>query len=405
MRGRKGGDNLRRVGRLGKVGLAASLALLVGCQGREVSGYLDDHIVDGGAADRFIFDDDFDPNKPPAPDAGGLCGNEIIPTLTEPPNLYFVIDRSGSMADIINGRSKYSSLETALVDLVRRMGSRARVGATLFPAYDANESCLTGEEVFKTTLGDPLSYAAAGENGPVTSGFAQAIHRKPRGGTPTGATLEDILPKLVKLEGDTYVILATDGGPNCNPKAQCSALTCIPNIEQLPNCQENLRNCCTPEAYGRINCLDSTRTLHAVEDLAQAGIKTYVIGLPGAAGDRGTEIYAWLLDPMAILGQTARNGTPKYFAVSQMSELREVLETIGAEIIATCDFTLAEAPEDPGMVNVYFDQEVVPQDPENGWDWTGPDSLSLRGEACRTVKSGAVLQVQIVVGCPTEQPK
>lgn len=390
--------------RLRKVGLAASFSLLVGCTGRDVPGLLDDHILDAGK-DEFVFDDDFDPDKPPAPDAGGLCGNEIIPTLTEPPNLYFVIDRSGSMSDVIDGTSKYLSLEIALVDLVRKIGSRARIGATIFPAYDQGDSCLTGEEVFRTTLGDPLSYAGSGKDGPVTRGFAQAIHRTPRGGTPTGATLEAIRPKLTQLEGDTYVILATDGGPNCNRNAQCSALTCIPNIEKLSACEDNSQNCCTPDKYGRINCLDSTRTLKAVEELAQAGIKTYVIGLPGAAGEVGTEIYAWLLDQMAILGQTARSSTPKYFAVSQMSELHEVLAEIGAEIIATCDFTLAEPPEEPGKVNVYFDEEVVPRDPKDGWDWTSPTSLSLRGEACRRVKSGGVLQVQIVVGCPTEQPK
>jgi len=392
------------VRRLRKVGLVAFFSLIAGCTEREVPGLLDDRIIDASAEDAFVFDDDFDPNKPPPPDAS-LCGNDIIPTLTEPPNLYFVIDRSGSMGDSIGGTTKYSSLATALVDLVRNIGSRARIGATLFPAYDEDEPCLTGEEVFPTTLGDALSYIGSGKDGPITTGFAQAIHRTPRGGTPTGATLEAILPKLTELEGKTYVILATDGGPNCNRNAQCSALTCIPNIEQLPACTDSTSNCCVPEKYGRINCLDSTRTLHAVEDLAAAGIKTYVIGLPGAAGDVGTEIYAWLLDQMAVLGQTARSGSPKYFAVNQMSELRAVLEEIGAEIIATCDYELAEVPEDPNMVNVYFDEEIIPQDPENGWDWTGPDSLSLRGEACRKVKSGGVLQVQIVVGCPTEQPK
>lgn len=388
---------------LGKVGLIASLVLSTGCSDRDVPGRLNDGIVDGGQ-DEFAFDDE-EPNEPPPPDAGGLCGNEIIPTLSEPPNLYFVIDRSGSMADVVDGTSKYTSLRVAVTDLVRKIGSRARIGATLFPKFDENESCLSGEEVFPTTLGDPLTYLDSGKDGPITSAFAQAINRTPHGGTPTGATLEALFPTLTKLEGKTYVIVATDGGPNCNPKAQCSALTCIPNIEQLPACQDNSRNCCTPDRYGPINCLDSTRTLHAVERLAEAGIKTYVIGLPGASGDPGTEIYAWLLDQMAVLGQTAREGTPKYFAVNHMGELREVLESIGAEIIATCDFTLAEAPEDPYLVNVYLDREVVPQDPKNGWDWTSPTSLSLRGEACDKVMSGGVIQVQIVVGCPTEKPR
>lgn len=386
--------------RLGRVGLIASLPLWVGCSERDVPGLLNDPIFDAGQ-DGLLFDDD-PPNEPPPPDAGGLCGNEIIPTLINPPNVYFVIDRSGSMADVVGGMSKYRALELATVDLVRKLGSRVRIGATLFPKFDENESCLPGEEVFPTTLGDPVT---SGKDGPVTLGFALAISRKPHGGTPTGATLEALLPRLKSLEGDTYIILATDGGPNCNPDAQCSALTCIPNLEELPACQDLSRNCCTPDRYGPLNCLDSARTLRAVERLAEAGIKTYVIGLPGAAGQPGTEIYAWLLDQMAVLGQTAREGTPRYFAVNQMSELSQILEEIGAEIVATCDFTLAEPPEDRYRVNVYLDREVVPQDPENGWDWTSPTSLSLRGEACEKVMSGRVIQVQIVVGCPTEKPR
>lgn len=360
---------------------------------------------DGGARDGFAFDDDYDPDQPPAPDAAGLCGNEIIPTLTNPPNLYFIIDRSGSMGDVVEGQTKYLSLEMSVVDLVRRIGIRARMGAALFPGFDPDNSCLPGVEVFPATTGDSLSYIDSGADGPVTRAFATAIHRKPRGGTPTGSTLEHLLPSLTALEGKTFVILATDGGPNCNPEAQCGALTCIPNIEKVPGCGEGSRNCCTPDTYGRVNCLDSTRTIHAVRALFDAGIKTYVIGLPGTVGEVGTDIYGWLLDEMAQAGGTARAASPKYFAVEQMSELSEVLGAIGAEVIATCDFTLEEPPSEPDRVNVYFDTKILPKDPKNGWDWTGPASLSLRGKACTEVKSGSVGQVQITVGCPTELPR
>lgn len=404
MRGRTHGDRLAAVRRSSEIGLFAAMMLAAACGARDTSGLLDDSIADGGARDGFVIDDDLESPPPPPADAGGLCGNDIIPTLIEPPNLYFVIDRSGSMGDVVEGMSKYTSLEIAIVDLVRRVGARARVGAAVFPSVHQEDSCRPGAEVFPATIGDSLSYIDSGADGPVTIAFASAIHRAPRGGTPTGSTLERLLPTLAKLEGKTYVILATDGGPNCNPDTQCSALTCIPNIEKVPGCTE-ARNCCTRDTYGPLNCLDATRTTLAVEALTAAGITTYVVGLPGAEGEQGTDIYGWLLDEMALAGGAARDGKPKYFAINLMSELREVLGKIGAEIIATCDYTLAEAPEQRSKVNVYFDKEIVPRDPKNGWDWTGPASLSLYGEACEEVKSGAVGQVQIVVGCPTEQPK
>lgn len=406
-RGRTSDDRLRPVRRLRTIGLLALAAVAGGCGSRHTAGLLEDSLADGGARDASEFEDDYDPSKPPPPrpDASGYCGNDIIPTIANPPNLYFVIDRSGSMGDIVEGKSKSTSLEIAVVDLVRRLGARARIGAAVFPGHDPTSSCRPGVEVFPATIGDPLSYIDSGKDGPITLQFASAIHAAPFGGTPTGPTLENLLPNLTTLEGKTYVILATDGGPNCNPDAQCGALTCIPNIEALPGCSQTSRNCCTNETYGRVNCLDATRTVRAVQALREEGIITYVIGLPGAEGDVGTEIYSWLLDEMAVAGGAAREGPPKYFAVDKMSELREMLASIGAEIIATCDYTLERAPKERGKVNVYFDTTIVPRDAANGWDWTGDASLSLRGEACAEVKSGAVGQVQIVVGCPTEEPK
>lgn len=407
MRGRTRDDSLRPVRRSRAIGLLGLVIALAGCGSRQTSGLLDDSLGDAGIRDGSVFEDDFDPTKPPPPppDASGYCGNDFIPTVANPPNLYFVIDRSGSMADVVDGQTKATSLEIAAVDLVRRLGARARIGAAVYPGYDGETSCGPGVEVFSATLGDPLSYVDSGKDGPVTLQFAAAIHATPFGGTPTGPTLEKLRPNLTALDGKTYVILATDGGPNCNPDAQCGALTCIPNIEELPGCSQTSRNCCTEETYGRVNCLDSTRTIRAVQRLREAGIVTYVIGLPGAEGDVGTEIYSWLLDEMAVAGGAAREGSPRYFAVDRMTELRGILASIGAEIIATCEYTLETAPKERNRVNVYFDTTVVPRDPVNGWDWTGPDSLTLRGEACDEVKSGSVGHVQIVVGCPTEEPK
>lgn len=396
-------DKLGPVRPIGIFTLLTLSALAIGCAGRENPGLIPDGLVDGGTSD--VFEDDFDPNKPPPPDASGLCGNEIIETRTSPPTLYFVIDRSGSMADVSNGQSKYISLEIAVVDLVRRIGSRAKFGAAVFPGLDPDDSCRAGEEVFSPKLGDSLSFVDSGADGPVTRSFADAIHMKPNGGTPTGPTLEKLFPNLTALDGKVFVVLATDGGPNCNPAAQCSALTCIPNIEGAPGCVDSTRNCCSKDKYGPVNCLDASRTTGVVRALFDAGIRTYVVGLPGAPGDSGTDIYGWLLEEMATAGGTARSESPKYFAVKNMVELRDVIGSIGAEVIATCDFTLEEEPLDPGKVNVYFDTDIVPRDAKNGWDWTGATSLSLRGEACKQVKSGSVGQVQIVVGCPTQMPQ
>lgn len=141
-----------------------------------------------------------------------------------PPNLYFALDRSGSMAETLAGgaMTKWGAVQAAAVDLVRRLGAHVRVGATVFPA--ASGSCDPGEEVFPTLRGDP-SLPGAGD-GPVTRAFAEAIAVPVSGYTPTAATLVKLRAPLASLGGSTSVVLATDGGPNCSTKG-CDASLCI----------------------------------------------------------------------------------------------------------------------------------------------------------------------------------
>src|SRR3954471_11233653 len=89
---------------------------------------------------------------PPGPDADGLCGNTFLNAVGDPPNIYFVIDRSGSMSELVDGQVKYAAVVRSAVGLVRSVGSQANIGAAVFPAPDATEldPCKTGIEVFKT---------------------------------------------------------------------------------------------------------------------------------------------------------------------------------------------------------------------------------------------------------------
>src|SRR5438477_5485013 len=57
------------------------------------------------------------PPGAPSPDALGLCGNMFLDVTAAAPNLYFVIDRSGSMSDYVDGRQKYAAVTAAAVAL------------------------------------------------------------------------------------------------------------------------------------------------------------------------------------------------------------------------------------------------------------------------------------------------
>jgi hypothetical protein len=350
----------------------------------------------GGGSPRFSTDAG-GASKPPGcgamPD-GTQCDCIDVPLYVDPPTIYFVLDRSGSMAN----PDKWTQVRVTVGKIMRSLGPRANFGAAMFPAPGTEDVCAPGKEIMSVRRGDPPS---SGVDGPTTSALLSATLVTPNGGTPTGPTLQAVRTHLDKIEGQVFVILATDGAPNCNPYASCGFDRCQLNIENRPGCpKEGPFNCCEPPDGVRENCTDSASTLGAIGALKMSGIPVYVVGLPGAAA------YASLLDEMAIAGGTARGTSPKYFAVDAASEdlMLAALKKVAAQITGTCTFDLKEEPPSPSHVNVYMDDVVLPYEPVNGWTISGK-TVTLVGAACDRVKNGDVLDVRIIAGCPRVEPR
>lgn len=357
------------------------------------------------------------PPRPPtaAPDAGvGIdvpvsneppnCGGERIRALLDLPKFYFVLDRSGSMNAPIDrtGLSKYKAAYRSVGALLRAIGHRVEYGAAVFPGRDQSLECDGGRQIFAMSAGDSLELGGPDRNGPKLHDLLQRLSAlAPAGGTPTSAALAGLRPLLQALGGRTYVVLATDGAPNCNAAVRCETGQCIPDIEQQSFdgklCGASF-SCCNEERIGEgasVNCIDASGTLEQVSALREAGISTYVVGMPGS------EAYATLLAALAREGGTARAVEPAYYAISDAVALQEALFAIGTGVPIGCDVTLASLPQDPELVNVHFDGALVQYDPDNGWDWRSPSELTLRGAACEKLSSGAVLELQITHGCRT----
>lgn len=356
-------------------GLAAIVAIACGSPARPPPLPDDPHLQDGGGGAGGSGGGGCveDAASPPSPDAQGLCGNTFLKATSDPPNVYFVIDRSGSMQEIVDGRMKWDAVASALVALVRRLGSQVNVGAAVFPGPQTNpdQGCGTGAEVLSTRRGDPLENSVCSVDGEVTRAFSRSISLPsggvPLGGTPTAATLKRLIPTLAALPGRTVVILATDGGPNCNEAAACDENKCIPNIERAPGCDPGV-NCCSPALGGPGSCLDDLATIGAVADLARRGIKTYVVGIPGTAP------YATLLEELARTGGTARapGSSAGYYDVEHLTELDDILAAIGSTVLLSCHIHLDTAPREMSLVNVYLDRQLVGYGAPHGWIWTNP---------------------------------
>jgi hypothetical protein len=379
--------------------LCASLA----CQDEGRPAPLPDPIVPAPDPGSLI-----DPAEPIDPSQLSSCGSATVTLDFVRPNLYFAIDGSGSMTESIPlGESnyaigtapshRYSALVRAIQSLLARIGHRVNYGATLFPSGEVG--CDAGEEIHTLGPGDDVSFAVSGEIGPVLRTFMFNVQRRtPSGGTPVAQALTQLLPRLRGATSETVVMLVTDGGPNCNPQGSCGPESCIPNIERqrlTPDlvCDDRI-NCCDASAFGPENCLDAAASVEAVERLAGAGVRTFVIGMPGS------EAYASLLDELARAGGTARAESPRYYRAGDADALLSTVNTLGATVALSCTIELVEPPPDPRLVNLYFDRELVPSDPVDGWTLSGGATVEVHGSACELLSSGQVLQADVVAGCP-----
>ncbi len=372
--------------------LLASFAVTVGCAS-EKPPLLDDAPWDREAESGPSFTPGNEANRYPPecgkkPD-GEPCECLEVPLFVDPPTIYFVLDRSGSM----RVDQKWSHVRNTVATIMRKLGPRANFGAAVFPHPNSKLECATGIEVMSVRPGDPPSSFAYG---PTTTTLLNATLGEPSGSTPTAASLEETRKQLAGVPGRKYVILATDGAPNCNPRIACALENCQINLERAYGCvPEGPLNCCEPPFGDPNACTDAADTVTAIKNLVEAGISVFVVGLPGALP------YAALLDQMAVAGGTALSQSPRYFAVGAASEqvMLSALGAVAAKITATCSFQLAAEPAAADLVNVYLDERVLPYDPANSWNLSGK-TVTLLGEACSRVMAGEVLDVRIIAGCP-----
>jgi hypothetical protein len=341
------------------------------------------------------------------------CGESTLEASHRPANLLLVIDRSKSMdsppdasqADGGTLDSKWSLMRSQLVDSLDSVKDRLAFGVQLFP--------------YSEMVSDPLQLLCHMPPAPVVQvpvasgtssiGAVRALldGTAPAGSTPTAVALGQALEHFttgpgVSLAGDKYLLLATDGGPNCNADLVCPLEDCITNREGLGASCTSLPegNCCVGSPA---QCLDEQRTVLAIEQLADAGIHTFVVGIPGS------ELYSETLNRFADAGREALTptGDPRYFkveAAGNMQNLSDILSRITTQLVTTCRLQLKSVPPDALMLNVYIDGTVIPQQGDDGWkldDSTTPPTVELKGATCERMQTTGAEHVSIQYGCPT----
>jgi hypothetical protein len=309
----------------------------------------------------------------PTPTDDANCGISISDMSQQPADLLLVLDRSTSMswdmthddqecaANATTCQQRWATVTRTLDEVLTSSGAKIRWGLKLFatplPAGGAS--------------GDAENCAVSpGVDVEVGSGTASSIRNTiqatgPLGYTPTLSAMTYATQYLTGLVDphQRYILLATDGEPNCDGASE------------------------TVSAAVQVN-----HVISEIKAAVEAGIKAYVIGLGPTANLRN-------LDKFAVAGNTEH-----YYPATSATELSAALSSIVGQV-TSCTYTLAAPPPDPNNLAVYLDKQIVPRDGSNGWILAQDQrSVLFSGSYCEGIKAEKYKQVQVYFGCPNTEP-
>ncbi|HEY3357097.1 MAG TPA: vWA domain-containing protein [Polyangia bacterium] len=366
------------------VSLGRSLVLagaLVGALALPGCGNIDAGVdTDGGPAGQQ--DANLNPGEggidqdPPNP----TCHEQRIePQRVGDPDIMILMDKSSSMDE--SGKwTQTAGAVTNTVTALETAGSPIAWGLIFFPT---DSDC--------AVVGPPTVEVGVANAGPISSAINGT---SPNGNTPAHKAVDLAVASYAQATDDRahYILIATDGQPNCEGDVPVIPKTCNP---AAPACNPG-EICQAVPGFGGI-CIPEPLDLaiKSIQAAAAAGIKTFVVGIDIDSGAADT------LNRMAEAGGTARASTTKYYPVSDQATLEDALANITTQIIS-CTFQLDALPPDQLYVFVNVAGQDVPNDPNHadGWDIDmSSHTLTFYGDACSALQENPQT-VQITYGCP-----
>ena len=360
---------------------------------------------------------------------------ETVSATLAKPNIFLLLDHSGSMnddpANVKNPPAGTRKIDLAVDNLSRfaeEISKDAHLGFHYFPAIpqgaspSAAESCVAPPLATVGTLGVELNTSSdsdlAGMQATVVAikTRVESLRNSSKGGTPTAVALDTFgaYTPLSEVKRQNYVVLLTDGLPNCNASFSANTpsagLCSCPNGVVLGNSTNPAMTTCTADE-ARANCLDDQGAVAAVARLRKNKISTIVIGFGLGTNSAATRT----LSDMALAGgfqrpctQNADCGTggscsemgidpcgkasrvckSRFFDVNSGSELSSSLASIrdAVKCLDPCKQVLPSTPSHPEYISVNFDGEQLHASSAT-WEYVAPVNnssplIQFRGAYC-----------------------
>ena len=296
---------------------------------------------------------------------GGNCGITTAPLDKQPADLLLVLDKTGSLTRAMDSANECPAGSTTCQQRWTTLVSGLNaVLSDPNTATDVNWGLETFNSDGKCGVDPPEVDIAPGSAAKVQAYIAGL---KTGGNTPTRLAINTAVTYLKGLTDPNpkYILLATDGEPNCLNGTS---------------------------GGGGGQTTDIAGTQDAIGQAFAAGFKVYVLGV-------GTETVN--LNQLADAG-----GTSGYYSATSPEALTAALANIVGSVVS-CTFGLGTPPPVPSNVAVQFNNDPsirAPHDTShtNGWDYTttANTSIQLYGSWCDDVTNGKYTSAQILKGCP-----
>jgi hypothetical protein len=293
---------------------------------------------------------------------GGTCEGFSIENGLVTPDMLIVLDRSSSMQS--EGVDRWTPSVSGIKAITGELDDVIRFGLMAFPGRGSaggrgGMSCAPG------TLEVPIALGAA----PVIATSLDGLSLIQS--TPTAATLQAAHAALGADGSAKYVILVTDGAPNCS----------------------------NGRSGGGQDPAAVAASVAAITAMNSAGIKTYVLGYDT---QNDAELKA-ALDQMAQAGGT---GAAAHRPIEDEAGLIQEFRSIVGMAAVGCTFELKTPPSDPNFVRAELDGMKLELDADDGFVLSpGLDVLTVQGAACTKLQSTTEQHtLSVSVECERQTP-